>query len=533
RKRIMAWKYRYVELPVVFLGALAIAHCSSGAATGPAAECSSWKQNPDGSRTCLDNPASTATATTGAGMTSTTGIPPIDTTASASTTGIAVLDTTVSATSAGAVTTSAGPSTTGGNGGASAVTTDAGVGGASTITTDAGAQATATTGGGTTLGTLRVSAGSYSRDHSIVSFPYPDGAGKALSLTDSAGVEIPLQYSSTTGKATFILASLAAGATADYTINQRAEALPAGVTVTEEADTTGNQLFVRMGEKKVFRWTLVEDNFRGAQSRDVRAGYIYPIYTPGGLNVGDDYQADHPHMHGIWSAWTLTTFNGHKVDFWNGYDNSGRVDLSGMKGIWNGPVTGGLVASLVHSDITTNPSTAALNEEWIVTVYKTHDGDAPYFIYDIDSTQTTASSSPLILETYHYGGFGYRGSEQWLDVNKVSYLSSEGHTRTTGDGQRAKWLAQYGTVDGMQGGYAAFDHPTNFRHPQGLRIHPTYPYWSFTACTDSAGGRFEITEAAPYKSLYRVVAFDGDADAALLNQLYNDFGEPPTVEILP
>lgn len=527
----MAWKYRYVELPVVFLGALAIAHCSSGAT--PGAACMSWQQNPDGSRTCLDDAATAVTGTSGPGMTGTTGVPPIDTTVTSGTTGIMMLDTSVTATSAGPVTTSAGATaTSGGNGGAGAVTSSEGVGGASSVTTDAGAQATATTGAGTTLGTLRVSAGEYSRDHTIVSFPYPEGAGKSLSLTDSQGVEIPLQYSSTTGKATFILPSLAAGATADYTINELAQAPPAGVTVAEEADTTGNQLFVRIGEKKVFRWTLVEDNFRGAQSRDVRAGYIYPIYTPAGLNVGDDYQADHPHMHGIWSAWTLTTFNGHKVDFWNGYDNSGRVDLAGMKGIWNGPVTGGLVASLVHSDITTTPRTAALNEEWIVTVYKTHD-DAPYFIYDIDSTQIAASSSPLILEQYHYGGFGFRGSEKWLDVNTVSYLSSEGHTRSTGDGQRAKWLAQYGTIDGQPGGYAAFDHPTNFRHPQGLRIHPTYPYWSFTAATQSAGGRFEITDQAPYKSLYRVVAFDGEADAALLNQLFNDFGEPPTVEILP
>ncbi|HEY6728296.1 MAG TPA: DUF6807 family protein [Polyangiaceae bacterium] len=528
---MMAWKYRYVELPVVLLGALGIAHCSSEPATGAA--CANWMQNPDGSRTCLDDTGTPTTANSGPGSTVTTGGTPTGGTVTSGTTGIVVLDTSAGpvTTSAGPVTTSAGPSTTGGNGGAGAVTTTEGVGGASTVTTDGAV--TTTTGGGTTLGTLRVSAGAYSRDHSIVSFAYPDGAGKALSLVDSQGVEIPLQYSSTTGKATFILTSLAAGATADYTIKQLDQAMPAGVTVTEEADTTGNQLFVRMGDKKVFRWTLVEDNFRGAQSRDVRAGYIYPIYTPSGLNVGDDYQADHPHMHGIWSAWTLTTFNGHKVDFWNGYDNSGRVDLAGMKGIWNGPVTGGLVASLVHSDITTNPRTAALNEDWIVTVYKTHDGAAPYFVYDIDSTQTTASSSPLILEQYHYGGFGYRGSEQWLDVSKVNYLSSEGHTRTTGDGQRAKWLAQYGTVDGQQGGYAAFDHPTNFRHPQGLRIHPTYPYWSFTAATQSAGGRFEITEGTPYKSLYRVVAFDGDADAALLNQLFNDFGEPPTVEILP
>jgi len=283
----------------------------------------------------------------------------------------------------------------------------------------------------------------------------------------------------------------------------------------------------------VFRWTLVEDNFRGAQARDVRAGYIFPVYTPTGLNVADDYQVDHPHMHGIWSAWTLTTFRGHKVDFWNGYDNSGRVDLASMAGIWSGPVTAGLVANLIHSDITTSPSVVALNETWIVTVYKTHDGAQPYFVYDIDSTQTAATQDPLILETYTYGGFGFRGSEQWQEPGNVSFLTSEGQDRAAADGQKADWVAQYGTVDGQVAGYAAFDHPTNFRHQQGLRIHPSNPYWAFSACTQGSGGRFQIDPGAPYHSLYRVVAFDGAADAALLDRLYADFGEPPTVEILP
>jgi len=426
--------------------------------------------------------------------------------------------------------------------------TPSGVGGSSTVTTDGG-QVTATTDGqgptttgsatttggteGNRLGTLRVSAGEFDRDHTIVSFSYPEGQGKAMSLTDSQGTEIPLQYSSATGKATFILTSLAAGQTAEYTINELAQALPAGVTATVEPDTAGDQLFLRQGDSKVFRWTLVEDNFRGAQPRDVRAGYIFPLYTPGGLNVADDYQVDHPHMHGIWSAWTLTTFRNHKVDFWNGYDNSGRVDLANMEGIWSGPVSGGLIANLVHSDITTNPSVAALNEKWIVTVYKTHDGAAPYYVFDVDSTQETAGQDPLVLETYHYGGFGYRGSEQWQDPSKVQFLTSEGHNRSNGDGQRARWVAQFGTIDGQVAGYAAFDHPTNFRHPQGLRIHPTNPYWSFTACTQSAGGRFSIEPGSPYKSLYRIVAFDGAADANLLNRLWNDFGSPPMVEILP
>jgi hypothetical protein len=384
---------------------------------------------------------------------------------------------------------------------------------------------------GASLGSIQVSAGSLARDHSIVTFPFPAGQGKNLALKDSAGNQIPLQVDPVAGNATFILTSMAAGEQATYTIEELPAAPPAAIT----AAVDGEHLYVTQGSSQVFRWTRVEDNFRGAQARDVRAGYIYPLYTPAGLNVADDYQSDHPHMHGIWSAWVNTTFKGHRVDFWNGYDNTGRVDLESMDGLWSGSVHAGLIANLVHTDITTNPPGNALNEKWVVTVYKTTraDGAVPYYIYDIDSTQVTSGSDALILEQYHYGGFGFRGSEQWTTPANVSYLTSEGHTRANGDGQNARWCAQYGVVSGQTGGFAAFDHPTNLRHPQGLRIHPTNPYWAFVPVTATSGGRYTIEQGVPLDSLYRIVAFDGDADAALLDRLWADFATPPTVQVLP
>jgi hypothetical protein len=187
--------------------------------------------------------------------------------------------------------------------------------------------------------------------------------------------------------------------------------------------------------------------------------------------------------------------------------------------------------NIIHEDITTTPRVTALNEKWVVSIYKTHDGAAPYFLFDIDSVQTTATTDPLILEQYHYGGFGFRGAQEWATA--ASYLTSEGHNRTTGDGQNARWCAQFGSINGRTGGYAGLGHPTNVRAPQGLRIHPSNPYWAFLPTTALKGGRYTIESGVPYKSRFRIIVFDGNANATLLNALWDDFATPPTVTVLP
>jgi hypothetical protein len=92
----------------------------------------------------------------------------------------------------------------------------------------------------------------------------------------------------------------------------------------------------------------------------------------------------------------------------------------------------------------------------------------------------------------------------------------------------------YGPVQGQVVGFAGLGHPSNYRAPQGIRIHSSNPYWSFTPVTPLSGGRFQIDEdGATYPSKFRVVSFDGPADAAFLNRQWNDYATPPTVEVVP
>jgi hypothetical protein len=175
-------------------------------------------------------------------------------------------------------------------------------------------------------------------------------------------------------------------------------------------------------------------------------------------------------------------------------------------------------------------TTTALNEHWIVRVYKTHDGAAPYFTFDLESTQTTATNSPLELLEYRYGGFALRGHEEWRGVNNAVFLTSEGLDRIAGEDTTGRWCYIGGNVGGSPVGFAALGHPSNFRAPQKMRIHPKDPYMAFAPVKD---GAFTIEPGTPYVTHFRFITTDGAPDAQLLDRLWNDYATPPEVTVTP
>jgi hypothetical protein len=54
----------------------------------------------------------------------------------------------------------------------------------------------------------------------------------------------------------------------------------------------------------------------GAPEDRRRSSYVYPLYTPAGVNVTDDFPKDHYHHRGLFWAWPLVEFGGRKYDLW-------------------------------------------------------------------------------------------------------------------------------------------------------------------------------------------------------------------------
>jgi len=370
---------------------------------------------------------------------------------------------------------------------------------------------------------LTVEAGRLDRRDVVVSFPFPGAGGKSQVLRDNSGKTTPLQVVSNRGS--FVLSDLKAGKTKKYRIEWSNTA--ADVRVKATADE--RLLRVSSGNNNIFDFRLKKElPAPGIKEAFKRAGYMHPVYTPAGHVVTDDYPSDHFHQHGIMFAWTKTEFEGRHPDLWNMGTRSASVEFDCIGNSWSGSVHAGFTARLRYVDLSAPKPVDVLNELWSVRAYALVSAQKPYTMFDIVSTQQTAGRSPLLLPDYRYGGIAVRGHRNWRKKENVTFLTSERKDRVAGDDTRARWCAIGGNVDGVVAGVAALGHPGNFRAPQPLRIHPDDPYFNFSP---SKLGDWRIDPGKPYVSRYRFVAFDGPADPAELDRLWNDYANPPGVMV--
>lgn len=256
-----------------------------------------------------------------------------------------------------------------------------------------------------------------------------------------------------------------------------------------------------------------------------RSGFIHPLYSPTGEVLTDGFPAGHTHQHGIFMAWVNTTFKGEKVDFWNQHEELGTVRLLEVSDTVSGSVFAQFKAKLEHISLKNGP---ALEEEWTVTVYNAVDN----FLIDFQSVQQTATRDTLFLNQYHYGGFGYRATREWNGADSVHYsndmqiLTSLGDGRDSSNHTRPDWIAGYGKIEGEMVGLAVMGHPSNFRHPQYVRVHPEMPYFCFPPMVDEG---FVIAPGDVYTSNYRLLVFSGEPDQELLDSQWKLYQKAPTL----
>ncbi len=250
-----------------------------------------------------------------------------------------------------------------------------------------------------------------------------------------------------------------------------------------------------------------------------RSGFIHPLYSPAGKIMTDDFPASHAHQHAIFHNWANARFRNSHVDFWNQHRNEGTVKHIGTDQTFAGPVYGELTTNQEYISLAHG---AVLQEKWTIRCYALTNN----FMFDIHVEQVNITKDTLFLDQYIYGGMAFRGTKNWdpLNVkffqNPWNVLTSEGLKDSLANHTTARWVSVFGNIDGTPASVTVFSHPSNFRYPQKIRVHPTMPYWVFTPVVDQG---FFIPPGGSYKASYKYYVCDKKPDEQTLQQIHELF----------
>ncbi|MEJ2649552.1 MAG: PmoA family protein [Sedimentisphaerales bacterium] len=292
-------------------------------------------------------------------------------------------------------------------------------------------------------------------------------------------------------------------------------------------------LTIHSGEKNFLSYyykTLVPPE--GVDPAYQRSGFIHPLYTPHGQALTRIQPPDHYHHYGLWNPWTQVSFEGDTIDFWNLASKQGTVRFAKFLSISEGPVFCEYQALHEHVVLKNDADKVALNELQSVRIYQS--GDQDYYIADITSELNCATESPFLILEYRYAGLGWRATEKW-DKNNSEVLTSEGKTRKDADGSLARWCIVQGQLDDDYGGAVMMSYPTNYNHPEPLRVWPedmmnnrgdVYANFCPTKNMD-----WQLEPGKRYVLKYRFVVFNGHFTKEKAESAWQYFASPPKVNV--
>jgi hypothetical protein len=398
------------------------------------------------------------------------------------------------------------------------------------------------------LATITVEAGQFARVDTPVSVPLATvpQAMKAwvpvleeVRGTERVFVPAQIEWSPTPRLYWIISGTLPAGQTRTYELVDKRTLGDVPTTPVVRAAKNDEVMEISVGDAKVMQYhhaMVPPPQDIGKIPEQKRALYIHnafihPLWSPRGTVLTAIHPPDHIHHLGIWMPWTETKFEGQKVDFWNVGDGTGTVRFSKYLSMTTGPVYGGFQSEQDHVALKTSKGEQTiLKEVWDVRVYNVGGPDKGYWLVDFQSTQRCVADQPLIQDKYRYGGFGFRATRQWKAPN-ADNLTSEGKTRNNGHATRARWCDNFGKAGDDWQGVTFFSNPKNFRHPEPMRLWAEPNEYLFFNFCPSQTGPWEMKPGEDHVFRYRWYMHEGKPDVARIEQVWNDYANPPQVKV--
>jgi hypothetical protein len=389
---------------------------------------------------------------------------------------------------------------------------------------------------------LKVSAGGFNRancpvsaDLSAAGLELNNASFQLFRLEGKNETPVASQLEAGSTRLWFILdGELKKGESREY-IYKKAEEKAFGTKITLVKNHQGLKLLA--AEKPILNYQFNEVYPpEGIDPLFKRSGFIHPLWSPGGEVLTRIQAPDHYHHYGIWGPWTKTHIKGREVDFWNLLKGEGTVRFANFMAEVEGPVFSGFSALQEHIDFgAKGEDQLALNEVLEVNAWNIG-ANGKVWLVDYTSLLNCPLDSGILLDAYRYGGgIGFRATEKWTKDNS-SVLTSEGNDRLSADGTKASWCIVEGESTPGRSGILFMGHPSNREFPEPMRVWPI----------DANGGRgdlyfqfcpirhndWAIEKGKTYSQKYRLLLFDGELSTEEAQQYWQDFANPPVVEIV-
>lgn len=228
-----------------------------------------------------------------------------------------------------------------------------------------------------------------------------------------------------------------------------------------------------------------------------REGYIYPLYSPAGVNPLDDFPADHFHHRGVFWAWMSIGFEGKTYDLWTlkpGIEHrfhkflkrSASASSAALR-VENGWYVSGRLIVREIVDIAVPRSSG-----------NARDVDLAVALEAIASDVTIAGSPE---DAKGYGGLCVRFGPR----AETRILTPEGAVSENENEVPHAWAAMEALFNGKRAGLRVTSDPANPRHPPGWCLRP----YGFVGANFPGLQPYALAPGKPLALRYRVTVYDG------------------------
>src|SRR5690606_18785108 len=113
-------------------------------------------------------------------------------------------------------------------------------------------------------------------------------------------------------------------------------------------------------------------------------------------------------------------------------------------------------------------------------------------------------------------------------------ITSEGKDRKEADGSKARWCLVQGAIDNDLAGLVMMSSPTNYNHPEPLRVWPENifgrgdMYANFVPIKDMD---WHLEPGKDYVLNYRFLVYDGNITPDFAEAAWQFFAHPPVIRI--